>query len=161
MTDEKKNRLKELEETLKAKVKKFVEEYEKDGMKGAAALRAGYGNGDIKSAATQASRLLRDENVLEYIRLRAVEAYEALAFNKERIFLETVEFLQMCKAAKPVMEWNPSTKEWEETGEYRVDSNGIYKALKLMSEQLGISAEGDEDKNKFEVTINVNDGKKE
>ncbi|MBQ6698715.1 MAG: hypothetical protein IJN09_06690, partial [Oscillospiraceae bacterium] len=55
-------------------------------------------------------------------------------------------------------QWNPDTKDWEESGEFRFDSKGALRALEMMGEHLGVfEKENDPAKNKIDVNINVVD----
>ncbi len=159
MEKERLERLKELEKQISPKVRLFIEELEVDGNKAAAALRAGYGKGkNSRSAATQASRILAKEEVREYRALRAVLIYEELGLSAHTIMTETAEVYRKCCAKEPVMEWNPDTREWEESGEWKFDSKGALKALELMGEHLGVfKSDRDFDGEKVEVNINVVD----
>ena len=159
MEKEKLLRLEELEKKISPKVRRFIEELEVDGNKAAAALRAGYGKGENgRSAATQASRILAKEDVQEYRALRAVMIYEELGLSAHSIMAEMADVYRKCCAKKAVMEWNPDTKEWEESGEWQFDSKGALKALELMGEHLGVfKNEHDAEGQKVDVNINVVD----
>lgn len=159
MEKEKLLRLSELEKKISPKVRRFIEELEVDGNKAAAALRAGYGKGkNSRSAATQASRILAKEDVKEYRALRAVLIYEELGLSAHSIMSETAQVYRKCCAKEPVLEWNPDTRDWEESGEWKFDSKGALKALELMGEHLGVfEKEKDSSENKIDVNINVVD----
>ncbi len=159
MEKEKLLRLSELEKKISPKERRFIEELEVDGNKAAAALRAGYGKGkNSRSAATQASRILAKEDVKEYRALRAVLIYEELGLSAHSIMSETAQVYRKCCAKEPVLEWNPDTRDWEESGEWKFDSKGALKALELMGEHLGVfEKEKDSSENKIDVNINVVD----
>lgn len=163
MDKEKLLRLGELEKKISPKVKRFIEELEVDGNKAAAALRAGYGTAkggkqNSRSAATQASRLLAREEVSEYRTLRAERMYEELGLSANTVMAEIAKVHRRCMQEEEVTAWNPQTKEWEGTGEYRFDSKGALKALELMGEHLGaFKNERDVSENKIDVNINVVD----
>lgn len=158
MEREKRLRLEELEKIISPKERRFIEELEVDGSKADAALRAGYGKGNRRSAATAASRILAKEEIAEYRALRAAIAYEETGMSRDTVMSEAVKVYRRCMQAEPVMKWNPDTKEWEESGEFRFDSKGALKALELMGEHLGVfEKERDPEANKIDVNINVVD----
>ena len=163
MKEEKLLRLKELEKTISTKERRFIEELEVDGCKADAALRAGYGKtrdgkSNRRSAATQASRILAREDVVEYRALRAELIYEELGLSANTIMSETMKVYRRCMSKEPVLEWNYETKEWEESGEWRFDSKGALRSLELMGEHIGLGKiEDDPKKNELNVNINVVD----
>lgn len=149
-------RLKELEKKISPKERRFIEELEIDGSKADAALRAGYGKGENRrSAATQASRVLAREEVAEYRALRAARIYEELGLSINSVMSETAKVYRRCMSKEPVLAWNPETKEWEESGEWKFDSKGALRALELMGEHLGIG-KADKDQTPPEVKVNIN-----
>ncbi|MBR2180541.1 MAG: terminase small subunit [Oscillospiraceae bacterium] len=163
MEREKRLRLEELEKIIPPKEKRFIEELEADCSKADAAIRAGYGrsrDGKVnrRSAATAASRILAKEEVAEYRALRAERTFEEHGLSRDTVMSEAVKVYRRCMQAEPVMQWNPDTKEWEESGEFRFDSKGALKALELMGEHVGaFEKENDPAKNKIDVNINVVD----
>ena len=163
MDKEKMLRLEELEKKISPKVKLFIEELEVDGNKAAAALRAGYGTSkdgkkNSRSAATQASRLLAKKDIAEYRALRAERMYEELGLSANTVMAEIAKVHRRCMQEEEVTVWNPQTKEWEGTGEYRFDSKGALRALELMGEHLGaFKNEREASENKIDVNINVVD----
>ena len=157
MDKEKMDRLSELEKLISPKEKRFIEELEADGCKAEAALRAGYGKKNKRSAATAASRILAKEDVAEYRMLRAMMIYEEQGISAESIMTETAKVYRRCMQAEPVMIWDPEAKDWVESGEYRFDSKGALKALELMGENVGAFERAEKKDNQFNVNINVVD----
>ncbi len=163
MEKEKLLRLSELENKISPKERRFIEELEVDGSKADAALRAGYGRTrdggeNRRSAATAASRILAREEVAEYRALRAMLIYEELGLSASSIMSETAQVYRKCMAKEPVLEWNPETREWENSGEWRFDSKGALRALELMGEHLGVfEKEKEQSEQKIDVNINVVD----
>ena len=163
MEREKRLRLEELEKIIPPKEKRFIEELEADGSKADAAIRAGYGRSrdrkvNRRSAATAASRILAKEEVAEYRALRAERTFEEHGLSRDTVMSEAVKVYRRCMQAEPVMQWNPDTKDWEESGEFRFDSKGALRALEMMGEPLGVfEKENDPAKNKIDVNINVVD----
>lgn len=155
MDKEKLKRLSKLEKLLKPKEKLFIEELEVDGSKAEAALRAGYGKGNRRSAATAASRVLSKDEVQEYRALRATMIYEELGLSADSIMAETVKVYRRCMQGEEVMEWDNEEKEWVGTGKWRFDSKGALKALELMGEHLGVF-EHDRDGKEQSIDVNIN-----
>ena len=155
MDKEKRLRLAELEKRLKPKERRFIEELEALGSKAEAALRAGYGKGNLRSAGTAASRILAKEEVSEYRALRAEMIYEELGLSRDTIMSEVAKVYNRCMGKIPVMEWNSETREWEESGEWRFDSKGALQALELMGEHLGVF-EHDKDGKEQSIDVNIN-----
>lgn len=160
MEKEKLLRLAELEKEISPKERRFIEELEVDGSKADAALRAGYGRArdggeNRRSAATAASRILAREEVAEYRTLRAALTYEELGISADTIMTEAAQVYRRCMQGEPVMEWNPETREWERSGEWRFDSKGALRALELMGEHLGVF-DKEKDRGENEVNVNIN-----
>ena len=143
MNEEIKKSAAELLADLKPRERKFVLSYRKLGRKKLAALDAGFPE---KSAAVQASRLLRREDIKAAIYALAKEDCENLCISKDRLIVEAYEILHKCKAEVPVKRYNSETKEWEEIGEYNFDSKGCGKMLDVLLRAIGA------DTKKVEVT---------
>ena len=80
--------MEEIAVRLKPKQKKFVEALERDGNATKAAIAAGYTEA---SAATQGWRLLRNEDVLAYRRIRAKIQVTAMGITKDTLIADLVE----------------------------------------------------------------------
>ena len=157
MEKEKRERLIELEKKLKPKEKLFIEYLEEGMCKADAALSAGYGQGKNRaSAATAASRILARDEVIEYRELRAQMICEELGISKNTVLSEIAKVHRRCMQAEEVMAWNPQTKEWEGTGEFKFDSRGALKALELMGESLGIFKNEKDMGAERDVNVNIN-----
>lgn len=133
----------ELLAELEPRTRKFVLSFRKLGRKRLSAIDAGFSE---KSAAVQASRLLRREDVKAAIHALAKEDCENLCISKDSLIVEAYEILQKCKAEVPVKRYNAETKEWEEIGEYNFDSKGCGKMLDVLLRAIGA------DTKKVEVT---------
>lgn len=120
---------------LKPKQKKFVEALEKDGNATKAAIEAGYKE---DSAATQGWRLLRNEDVLAYRRVRAKIQVASMGITKDTLVADLVEIKERCMQAKPVMAWNYETHEWEETGEWQFEAKNATKAIETLANMMGV-----------------------
>ncbi len=120
---------------MTAKQKLFCSEYVKDYNATQAAIRAGYSE---KTAASQASRLLKDPKILEEIRKNQKELAESSCLSEEKIITNLEEILSRCMSAVPVMQWDYSEHELVETGQYQFDSKGALAAIKLLGQHLGM-----------------------
>ena len=111
-------------------------QYYTDSYNGAdAARRAGYAE---KSAAKSACKLLKEERILQRVREIQQETVEQLCISRQRVVLQLMELVDVCMAAKPVMEWDYSEHKMVPTGEYQIDSKGAAKALELLGKHLGL-----------------------
>lgn len=100
-----------------------------------AARRAGYAE---KSAAKAACKLLKEERVLQRIRDIQQETVDQLCLSRNAVVLKMYELLDICMAAKPVLEWDYSQHKMVETGTYQIDSKGAAKALEMLGKHLGL-----------------------
>ena len=123
------------ETKLRGKKEEFCQQYTLcyEGKK--AAILAGYAE---KSAAKQASTLLKEQAVAERIREIQKELSDRTMLTRERIVMELLDVLTICKAAKPVEVWSYQEHRMVETGEYQIDSKGAIKALELLGKYLGM-----------------------
>ena len=111
-------------------------QYYTDSYNGAAAARrAGYAD---KSAAKSACKLLKEERILRRIREIQQETVDQLCISRQRVVLQLMELVDVCMAAKPVMEWDYSEHKMVATGEYQIDAKGAAKALELLGKHLGL-----------------------
>lgn len=123
------------ENKLSAKQERFCEEYIIDYNGTKAAIRAGYSE---NSAAAQASRLLKNENVSARVReLQEKYNLEHCYAEKERILSEAWDVLRIAKAAKPVMEWDSAKHAYVESGEYCIDGKTATRTLEFISKLTG------------------------
>lgn len=136
---------------LTPRERRFCEAYLRTGKKAQSAIEAGYSE---KSAAAQASRLLKRENILAYIRTIQTQAREELGIDNNWAVLRAVEVYHRCTQAVPVMEWDYSEHCMKETGEYTFDSKGALKALELIKSLLGL---GEEDNDRLRMAVSFID----
>lgn len=120
---------------LKRKQTIFCEEYVKDYNATQAAIRAGYKE---SNAASQASRLLKEPDILEEIRKQQKNALERASLTEEKVINQLEEVLSRCLSATPVMEWDYDEHCLKPTGEYQFDSKGALKAIELLGKHLGM-----------------------
>lgn len=132
----------ELGRKLRPRERQFVREYLADLNGTAAAIRTGYSE---KSAASQASRLLRKSEIREYRDALLQEQFEAIGVTKHSLAAEVWEIYQRCMEKKPVLEWDPDIKAWVESGTWQFDSKGALRAVDLLSKMLpGLRQEDDQ-----------------
>lgn len=129
--------------------RRFCEEYLKSGKKEWSAIAAGYSE---KSARNQATKLMKKEEVLAYIRDVQACMRKELNIDDNWAVLRAIDVYNRCMKAVPVMEWDYSEHKMVETGEYTFDSKGALKALELIKSLLGLGEE-DNDKLKAAVTF--------
>ena len=131
----------DLGKALRPKERQFVHEYLVDWNGTQAALRCGYkASKSNNTAATMASRLLRDERVKAYLDALIREGAEDQSVTRESLILKLMEIYRRCMSAEPVMEWDSDAKEWKESGVWRFDAKGATKALELLSRITGNDA---------------------
>lgn len=120
---------------LKKRYERFCQEYVVDYNGTQAAIRAGYKK---KSARQQASRLLALEEVLTRISELQKDQLNRLALSQDYVVLQLLETYKCCREPSPVMRYDPSTGDLEETGMYQFDSKGALRALELIGKHLGM-----------------------
>ena len=100
-----------------------------------AAIRAGYAE---KSAARQASRMLKNEKVAAYRRARYIDTYDKIGVSPEWVGLKLVEIVERCMEATPHMVWDSSKKEYVPDGTWNFDAKGATTALSAIGKSLGM-----------------------
>lgn len=118
---------------LKPRERQFVREYLRDMNGTAAAVRVGY---SAKSAASQASRLLRRQEIREYRDALLQEQFDAIGVTAHSLAAEAWEVYQRCMEKKPVLEWDSAAREWVPSGQWQFDSKGALRALEMLSRML-------------------------
>jgi len=129
---------------LNQKQAAFVKEYIVDYNGTRAAERAGYSK---KTAAVQASRLLKSEKVIEAIKEHQQELMKSQVLTEDKVLAKLGEVLDRCMSAVPVMEWDFDAHEYRETGEWQFDSKGSLRALEMLGKHIGMFT-GDKEKDK-------------
>ena len=112
----------------------FVEALIEGADAATAAVRAGYAE---RSAAGQASRMLKNEKVAAYRRARYIELYDKVGVSPEWVGLKLVEIVERCMEATPHMVWDSSRKEYVPDGTWNFDANGATKALSAVGRSAG------------------------
>ena len=114
---------------------RFCQEYVVDYNGTQAAIRAGYKE---KNARVQASALLTNPNILSRVHELQKDQLDRLALSQDYVVLQLLETYKCCREPTPVMRYDPSIGEMEETGMYQFDSKGALRALELIGKHLGM-----------------------
>lgn len=146
----------ELGRDLNPQYRKFVQEWMVDMNATRAAIAAGYSE---KSAAQTASRLMRRTDIRRYRDALMAEAFEDLGVTRHSIASRVWEIYERCMQKKPVLEWNSTTREWIESGEWQFDTKGALKALAMMLEMLPEMEDEDEGGGSFEDMLDGGGGR--
>lgn len=130
------------ETALKPKEERFCLEYLICYECKKAAIRAGYAE---KSAAKAGCKMMKDPRILARVKELQKEQAERLCLSSDLVVIKLLELVDICMAAKPVMEWDYDLHEMRPTGEYQIDSKGAAKALELLGRHLGMFDKRDDD----------------
>lgn len=123
----------ELGKKLTERERAFVRQYLVDLNGTQAAIRVGYSE---KTAASQASRLLRKSDVQAYRDALLQEQFDAIGVTKHSIAAEVWGIYQKCCQKEPVMEWDSVNREWVPSGEWAFNVKGALKALDMLRQML-------------------------
>lgn len=124
-----------MKKLLNSKQKSFCREYALYYNGTQAAIKAGYSK---KTAAVQACRLLKNQEVLEEIKSCQKDIIKRSCLTEEKVLSTLMEVLDRCMSAIPVMKWDYEAHEYQETGVYEFDSKGALNAIKLLGQHLGM-----------------------
>ena len=131
----------------------FADYYLANGCNGKQAYKAIHPKAKDSTAEVEASRLLRNPKVSAYIEERQKKLQEKTQVTQEYVIGGLKEVAERCLKHKPVMVFNPISKEMEqktetlydadgnvagEAGVYTFDSIGANKALELLGKTLGL-----------------------
>jgi phage terminase small subunit len=127
---------------LTAKQEMFCKEYLIDLNGAQAAIRAGYSK---DSARIEASRLLTNDNIQQYLQELKAKREEKLEINALWVLNQAVKVHNRCMEEKELMtEFNGKERVplKNESGEYlyKFDSTGALKALDLIGKHINIKA---------------------
>lgn len=141
-------------EGLTAKEERFCQEYIIDYNATKAAIRAGYKE---RSAATQGSRLLKNDNVTAYVRELQEEYIKNNCFSeKNRVMNELWGIAERAMQKTPVMVWDSAKHAYVPNGEWAFDGKTATKALELIGKMNGMfEADKKEKFGKGGIEINV------
>jgi len=137
---------------LNDKSEAFCREYLSDYNGTQAAIRAGYSR---KTAATQASRMLRNVKVLSRVRELQAEKTAQLSISQDWVIHQLVDVVEKCKDPVAVEKWDFEEKKMVTTGEYMFDSKGATKALELLGKHLGMYDDKVESKQTVELITKI------
>lgn len=133
MAGREKTEAEKLGEALKPRERAFVHEYLHDLNGTKAAVRTGYSE---KTAASQASRLLRKPEVRAYRDALLQEQFDAIGVTKHSIAAEVWGIYQKCCQKESVLEWDSINREWVPSGEWQFNVRGALKALDMLRQML-------------------------
>lgn len=117
---------------LTDKQKRFCEEYVIDLNATQAAIRAGYSE---KTANEQASRLLANVNISDYVANLQKKISEKLQIDAEWVLKRFKDISDRSMQAEPVLVFSDGV--WVESGEYKYDSSGANKATEMIGKHIG------------------------
>ena len=60
-----------------------------------------------------------------------------MGITKDTLIADLVEIKERSMQAKPVMEWNYQTHEWEESGTWQFDAKNATKAIETIANMIG------------------------
>ncbi len=121
-------------DNLTDKQKLFCDEYLIDLNAKQAAIRSGYSEA---TAENQASRLLSNVKLKEYIKERQEKVGNKLQLDSEWVLQRLKDISDRCVQAEPVMIRDEEGK-YVESGEYKFDSAGANKSTELIGKHLGM-----------------------
>ena len=126
---------------LNDKQKLFCLEYTVNYDATEAAIKAGYSK---KTAKTQGSRLLKNPQVLDYVRKIQKDQAERLCVTSDWVVMQLVEVYKRCMQQEEVLIWDSDTKQKVPSGEYVFDSKGALNALEKIGKHLGMFSSKDD-----------------
>lgn len=127
-----------LERLLNVRQKKFVAFLLTGISQTEAAVLAGYSQ---KTAASQASDLLKSPKVSAYRRALTRAMLDSLCLTPEAIALRLFEIYERCMAKSPVLEWNSESRAWVPSGLWQFDARGATRVLELLGKNSGMFSE--------------------
>lgn len=127
------NTVTELGKKLTARERAFVREYLVDLNGTKAAIRAHYSE---KSAASQASRLLRKPEVRAYRDALLQEQFDAIGVTRHSIAVEVWKIFERCTQQTPVKIWDSEKHDYVFCGLWEFDVKGALKALDMLRQML-------------------------
>ena len=127
------NNVSELGKKLTARERAFVREYLVDLNGTRAAIRANYSE---KSAASQASRLLRKPEIRAYRDALLQEQFDAIGVTKHSIANEVWKIFKRCTQQTPVEVWDSEKHKYVFAGLWQFDTKGALKALDMLRQML-------------------------
>ena len=126
---------KQLEELLNERQRRFARELLVDGVAYKAAERAGY---SARTAASQASELLKNPKIAALRRAYAREQFNALGYDKPQLTLKLCEVLDRCMEGKAHLSWDSEKRAWVPDGTWVFDARGAVKAIEAIAKLQGL-----------------------
>lgn len=114
---------------MNSQQKQFCDEYLLDLNATQAAIRAGYSE---KTARSQASVLLDNEELIEYISAKQKRISQKLDWSFEKVLLRFAEISDRCMQAEQVVD-----NEGNPTGEWKFDANAAIKSTENIGKHIG------------------------
>jgi len=131
--------IEQIEKLLNIRQRKFVANLFMPGVSQTeAAAMAGY---SPKTAASQATMLLKNPKVSAYRRALAGAIFDSLGLSPAAIALKLHEIYERCMQKEPVMEWDSILHEWVPSGQWKFDSKGATRVLELLGKNVGMFTE--------------------
>lgn len=123
---------------LTAKQQRFVDEYLKDLNATQAAIRAGYSK---KTADQQASRLLTNVKVREFLSGRMKEREERTLISQDYVIKGIVEVIERCRQVAPVLDRSGAqvfvdTPDGDMAPAFEFDAKNVLKGFELLGKHL-------------------------
>jgi phage terminase small subunit len=135
---------------LTEKQKRFCEEYIIDLNATQAAIRAGYSE---KTAKEIGYEHLTKPHIQEYISELKKKVSERLELSVDWVVNRLKDISDRCMQAEPVMIFDPDSRSYVESGEYKFDSSGANKATELLGKHLGAFEKDNKQKSTIVKTV--------
>jgi phage terminase small subunit len=127
----------------------FVKEYIVDFNGTQAAIRAGYSE---KTAAEQASRLLKNVKVAKAVAKEVAERAKRVEVNADYVLATIVETVERCKQeVEPIYEGHGKDREF--TGEFAFNAGAVLKGAELLGKHLKMFTDKVEHSGEMEVKL--------
>lgn len=124
------------DDKLTPKQELFIREYLIDLNATQAYKRAGYKVKNDAVAGVMGHRLLKNDKIMRAVEEENNKRKEKLELSAEWVLENLKNIAEKCQQAEPVLNFNYDTKQLEETGEYKFDSQGANRALELIGKHL-------------------------
>jgi len=136
-------------DNLTPKQKRFCDEYLIDLNGTQAAIRSGYSK---KTANRIADQNLSKLVIKACIDQKKQELAEQSKIKAEEVLKDLISIKNRCLAGEPIMQYNEKTKQYEDTGKKRYETQSALKACELLGKHLGIFEEDNRQKQIMPLT---------